>query len=88
MLDPRLLQRLTQKKNRLDAMRPLPKSVVAGLHAQMNLEWIYNSNAIEGSTLTMRETDLVLNHGLTIGGKSLRGAIPISTLRYHCFDFR
>ena len=36
------------------------------------MEWIYNSNAIEGSTITLRETQLILETGLTIGGKSLR----------------
>ncbi len=34
--------------------------------------WTYNSNAIEGNTLTLRETELVVNRGLTIGGKTLR----------------
>ena len=42
------------------------------LQEQLTVEWIYNSNAIEGSTLTLRETQLILETGLTIGGKSLR----------------
>ncbi len=71
-LEPRLLARLTQKKQKLDALRPLPRAAVARLDEQMTVEWIYNSNAIEGSTLTLRETELILHHGLTIGGKSLR----------------
>jgi len=72
MLDPRLLLRLEQKKAQLDALRPLPATAVARLNEQITLEWIYNSNAIEGSTLTLRETQLILETGLTIGGKSLR----------------
>jgi len=72
MLDPRLLKRLEQKKSQLDVLRPLPAAAVARLKEQLTLEWIYNSNAIEGSTLTLRETQLILETGLTIGGKSLR----------------
>jgi Fic family protein len=72
MLDARLLARLEHKKAQLDALRPLPASAVARLKEQIMVEWIYNSNAIEGSTLTLRETQLILETGLTIGGKSLR----------------
>lgn len=72
MLDPRLLARLDLKKAQLDALRPLPATAIARLKEQITVEWIYNSNAIEGSTLTLRETQLILETGLTIGGKSLR----------------
>jgi Fic family protein len=72
LLDPRLLSRLEHKKAQLDALRPLPAAAVARLKEQLTIEWIYNSNAIEGSTLTLRETQLILETGLTIGGKSLR----------------
>jgi Fic family protein len=72
MMEPRLLARLDQKKAQLDALRPLPAAAVSRLNEQLTLEWIYNSNAIEGSTLTLRETQLILEAGLTIGGKSLR----------------
>ncbi len=72
MLDPRLLARLEQKKAQLDSLRPLPAAAVSRLQEQLTVEWIYNSNAIEGSTLTLRETQLILETGLTIGGKSLR----------------
>ena len=72
MFDPRLLVRLEQKKAQLDALRPLPRAAVARLKEQITVEWIYNSNAIEGSTLSLRETQLILETGLTIGGKSLR----------------
>ena len=72
MLETRLLARLDQKKAILDALRPLPASAVGRLQEQLRLEWIFHSNAIEGSTLTLRETQLILETGLTIGGKSLR----------------
>ena len=72
MIEYRLLQRLNEKKENLDSLRPLPRGIVARLRENLDLEWIYNSNAIEGSTLTFQETRLILETGLTIGGKSLR----------------
>jgi Fic family protein len=72
MIEPRLLTRIEKKKARLDQIRPLPTAAVARLRAQILVEWIYNSNAIEGSTITLQETRLILETGLTIGGKSLR----------------
>ena len=72
MLDPRLLERLDTKKRQLDELRPLSTAAVQRLKEQILVEWIYNSNAIEGSTITLHETKLILETGLTIGGKSLR----------------
>lgn len=72
LLDARLSNRLAAKRAALDALRPLPAAALARLHEQLTVEWIYNSNAIEGSTLTLRETELILQQGVTIGGKSLR----------------
>lgn len=43
----------------------------------MRVEWTYNSNAIEGNTLSLRETRLVLEAGLTVGGKSLREHLEV-----------
>ena len=81
MLEPRLLSRLEKKKNQLDALRPLPAAEVNHLREQLNLEWIYNSNAIEGSTLTLRETQLILETGLTIGEKACVNISRSSTIK-------
>ncbi|MFA5873145.1 MAG: Fic family protein [Anaerolineales bacterium] len=72
MLETRLLTRIEKKKALLDTLRPLPDAPVKRFLEQIIVEWIYNSNAIEGSTITLRETQLILETGLTIGGKSLR----------------
>lgn len=72
MLDKRLLDRINRKKQDLDSLRPLPTLAVSRLQEQINAEWIYNSNAIEGNTLTLQETRLILETGITVGGKSLR----------------
>ena len=58
-------------KKELDSLRPLPKNTLRSLHEQLVLEWTYHSNAIEGNTLTLKETKVVLE-GITIGGKSMR----------------
>lgn len=64
-------EKLTHKKNLLDAFRPLPDALVHNLDDWFRVELTYTSNAIEGNTLTRRETALVVEKGLTVGGKSL-----------------
>jgi Fic family protein len=58
-------------KATLESRRPLPEHTLKSLHDHWVLEWTYNSNAIEGNTLTLKETKVVLE-GITIGGKSMR----------------
>ncbi len=72
MIETRLLKRLEAKKAQLDQYRPLPAALLKRLREEIQIEWTYNSNAIEGSTLTLKETRLILETGLTIGGKTLR----------------
>jgi Fic family protein len=72
MIESRLLKRLDAKKAQLDGLRPLPVASINRLRDEILVEWIYNSNAIEGSTITLKETRLILETGLTVGGKSLR----------------
>jgi len=71
-LNQKLLERIEEKKKLLDKNRPLPRSVLEKLREQIIVEWTYNSNAIEGNSLTLRETKLVLEEGITVAGKSLR----------------
>ncbi len=72
IMDRKLKRSIEGKKRELDRYRPFPPAVVRRLSEQFALEWTYNSNAIEGNTLSLRETELVMNRGLAIGGKSLR----------------
>ncbi len=58
-------------KAKLDTYRPLNTQVVNNLHDNLVLQWTYHSNAIEGNTLTLKETKVALE-GITIGGKTLR----------------
>jgi len=54
----------------LMAKKPWPQHTLKSLHEEILLQWTYNSNAIEGNTLTLKETKVVLE-GITIGGKSI-----------------
>ena len=58
-------------KAKLDQHRPLSSAIVKNLHEDLILRWTYHSNAIEGNTLTLLETKVVLE-GITVGGKALR----------------
>ena len=62
---------IDKKKKELDTKRPLTEGEVIRLNEEFIVEYTYNSNAIEGNTLTLRETDLVLR-GLTIDKKPLK----------------
>ncbi len=65
-------QRLTEKKAMLDALRPLREISIRSLVSALDVELVYSSNAIEGNTLTLAETTVVLDYGVTIGGKPLK----------------
>ncbi|MEX2104676.1 MAG: Fic family protein, partial [Bacilli bacterium] len=64
--------KINQLKHQLDQQRPLPSAAVKNLREVFRVDFTYNSNAIEGNTLTLAETKLVIEEGLTIGGKQLR----------------
>src|SRR6266404_3766426 len=64
--------RLRARKQRLDRLRPLSPKSLEALAAWYDVELTYSSNAIEGNTLTRSETAIVLEKGITIGGKPLK----------------
>ena len=66
-----LLAIIDRKKVKLDSRRPLTEGELERLTEEFVVEYTYNSNAIEGNTLTLRETDMVLR-GLTIDQKPLK----------------
>lgn len=72
LLQPSMRKRLDEKLKHLNALRPLPASAVQKLREQFQIEMTYNTNAIEGNSLTLRETFLVINEGLTVKGKPLK----------------
>lgn len=66
------LERIQQKKTELDELRPIPTYVLRSIKESLMLEWTYNSNSIEGNTLTLQETKMVIEEGFTVKGKSLK----------------
>lgn len=70
-LDNNYFDEVDKLKKELDSKRPIPKATLKTLKETINLEWTYNSNGIEGNTLTLRETQIVLE-GITVGGKSIK----------------
>ncbi|MBO3097658.1 Fic family protein [Gelidibacter pelagius] len=67
-----IFERLEMKLEQLKKHRPLPSLALNKIREALTVEWTYNSNSIEGNTLSLRETQMVLQDGITIKGKSLR----------------
>jgi Fic family protein len=67
-----LLTAIAAKKERLDALRPVSQAALLALQKPYDVDLTYTSNAIEGNTLTLRETAELIEHGITVGGKPLR----------------
>jgi Fic family protein len=66
------IERIKSKKAILDQSRPISPMILNRLREDIALEWTYNSNGIEGNSLTLFETQVVISDGMTVGGKSLR----------------
>ena len=75
------LARIDEKKARLDALRPIPAIALKSIKESLTYEWTYNSNSIEGNTITLQETQLIIEEGITVKGKSLRE--HFETLNHH-----
>jgi Fic family protein len=71
-LNIKIANRIEEKLRRLNDLRPLPKSALKKLQDHLRIEMTYNSNAIEGNSLTLKETFLVINEGITVKGKPLK----------------
>jgi len=67
-----LLDAIAEKRDRLDRLRPLSPEALSKLEHYYDVEITYTSNAIEGNTLSPVETTLVIEQGVTIGGKPLK----------------
>ena len=64
-------------KSELDTLRPLSNDTVKSIKTLFDVEFTYNSTAIEGNTFTYQETKVLLLDGITIGGKSVREHLEI-----------
>lgn len=68
-----------------DSLKPLSQNQLRMLKEDLNLRWTYNSNAIEGNTLTLKETKVVIE-GITVGGKSVVEHLEVVN-HIHALDF-
>ena len=66
-----MFENIDALKTKLDRHRPLSPAIVKNLQEDLIVRWTYHSNAIEGNTLTLLETKVILE-GITVGGKALR----------------
>lgn len=85
-IDARILERIDGKLIQLNKLRPLKGPQLKKLQNQLVVEMTYNSNAIEGNTLSLRETQLILEEGITVKGKSLKEHLEAKD-QYEAIDF-
>ena len=78
IISEKIYKRIQEKKRKLDSLRPLDSLRLEKLREEFLIEYVYNSTSIEGNTLSLNETRLVLEEGLTIGGKSLREHLDVT----------
>ncbi|MFH1916803.1 MAG: Fic family protein [Nanoarchaeota archaeon] len=81
MINAALYKRIIEKTKDLNRHKPFDKLQLQKLKEQFAIQYIYNSTAIEGNTITLQETELILGQGITIGGKSLREHLDITNQR-------
>lgn len=71
------LSYLKKQKKELDKHRPFPAQALKSLEKKLEIDEVHNSTAIEGNSLTLGETALVLEKGLTVAGKPLKDHLEI-----------
>src|SRR5579859_4802931 len=71
-MDARIAERLRRKKAMLDMYRPLSRDTVRRLNDDLRVFLTYHSNAIEGNSLSLQETQMVIDYGITIHGHPMR----------------
>ncbi len=76
-----LLARLDAEKRRIDAARPLPPATLQSLQADFVVRYAHETTALEGNTLDIYETKVVLEDGITIGGKTVREHLEVLNIR-------
>lgn len=69
-------------KEFLDEKRPLEKNFLKKIEEDLKVGYIYNSNAIEGNTLTLKETGVILEYGITVKGKPLKDHLEVKGQEY------
>ncbi|MBU1085535.1 MAG: Fic family protein [Candidatus Beckwithbacteria bacterium] len=77
MVKQSLLKKIDELKTELDKLRPLKVKKLRAIQESLRVEWIYNSNAIEGNSLSLGETAFYLKEGLTTEGRPLKDFLEV-----------
>jgi len=85
-LDQDVKKRIESKMGELARLRPLPPAAVNKLRQQFEIEMTYNSNGIEGNSLTLKETYLVISEGITVKNKPLKDHLEAKD-HYEALEF-
>ncbi len=86
LIEKHLAERIEKMFDELNSLRPLPKQTLESLKKKFEIEMTYHSNAIEGNRLTLKETYLVLERGITIGGRSMREHLEATNHKEALFE--
>lgn len=81
-----LLKQLDELKQAIDSDRPLDEGAVGRLERAFEADFVFHSNAIEGNPLSRRETDLILERGLTVDATAMKDHLEVINLR-HAYRF-
>ncbi|MDR0491579.1 MAG: Fic family protein [Oscillospiraceae bacterium] len=81
-----LLKRIDEYKAVIDTRRPLAKEEIKELDDYFRIGLTYTSNALEGNTLTISETKVIIEDGITVGGKPLKDCYE-ATGHAKAYDF-
>jgi len=76
------MKKLELYKAFLNSKRPIQKSILSRIENTLRNDFIYNSNAIEGNTLTRQETEVILEYGVTVKGKPLKDHLEVKGQEY------
>jgi Fic family protein len=80
------LKKIDEYKAAIDSRRPLTKEEIEELDSYFRIGLTYTSNALEGNTLTISETKVIIEDGLTVGGKPLKDCYE-ATGHAKAYDF-
>ncbi|MFH0770040.1 MAG: Fic family protein [Candidatus Peregrinibacteria bacterium] len=72
-----LLRKVDHLQAKINSFRPFGRELLAAWQERLRIDWTYNSNAIEGNTLTYGETAFFLREGLTSEGKPLKDYVEV-----------
>ena len=76
------MKKIELYKSFLNSKRPIQKSILSRIENTLTNDFIYNTNAIEGNSLTRQETEVILEYGVTVKGKPLKDHLEVKGQEY------